>query len=246
MISVNRYRRDDSGRFTSPSPRWFKKSCNAKIRAICSSATGELNIERSIYTDLEVNNALSNLFFDKCAYCECKFVRQDVNVEHYRPKGRVGEARDHPGYYWLAYNWDNLLPSCTLCNQKRREIKSVDGDRSYSTGGKGDSFPIVDESHRAYSSDDDLTLEEPLLLNPTIDDPSGHISFDPSGEAMHFTKRGEVSIITYHLNARRIKAARKHVIKQLLCLLNMREAGCNPSRMVPAKRRRYWQTAFSS
>lgn len=34
--------------------------------------------------------------------------------EHYRPKST---------YWWLAYNYDNYLASCTLCNQRFKEAK---------------------------------------------------------------------------------------------------------------------------
>ena len=207
----------------SPSPLWFRMSCCAKSHAINSKAISKRDLNRIVHRNLEVRIALSKLFHDKCAYCECKLERQDMNVEHYRPKGRVGEVECHPGYYWLAYDWGNLLPSCTLCNQKRSEIESLNGDQSFTAGGKGDSFPISDEAYRAFSAFDDLALEDPILVNPTIDKPSQHITFDPSGEAIHITDRGEISISTYHLNTRRIRGARKSLIKELLCLLKMRK-----------------------
>jgi hypothetical protein len=67
-------------------------------------------------------------FRGKCAYCEQKiYSDQHGDLDHFRPKGAVadenyepvmiavdGEVKDHPGYYWLCYNWKNLLPSCTL------------------------------------------------------------------------------------------------------------------------------------
>jgi hypothetical protein len=40
----------------------------------------------------------------------------------FRPKGgwvqNDGDALTQPGYYWLAYEWSNLLISCQLCNQE--------------------------------------------------------------------------------------------------------------------------------
>ena len=47
---------------------------------------------------------------NKCAYCEAptKVVAYG-DVEHYRPKSM---------YWWLAYCYENYLPSCQLCNQK--------------------------------------------------------------------------------------------------------------------------------
>jgi len=60
--------------------------------------------------------------------CEGKVVGlADLHVEHYRPKGKVTvrtdendqtsrEVIDHPGYFWLAYEWYNLILSCPYCN----------------------------------------------------------------------------------------------------------------------------------
>lgn len=46
---------------------------------------------------------------NKCAYCEAPLkVVAYGDVEHYRPKSI---------YWWLAYNYENYLASCTLCNQ---------------------------------------------------------------------------------------------------------------------------------
>ena len=43
-----------------------------------------------------VRVALGKLFFDKCGYCEYKLARTDLNIDHYRPKGRVAEAKEPP------------------------------------------------------------------------------------------------------------------------------------------------------
>ncbi len=46
----------------------------------------------------------------KCAYCEAPTSMVAYgDVEHYRPKST---------YWWLAYNYENYLASCQLCNQK--------------------------------------------------------------------------------------------------------------------------------
>ena len=68
-----------------------------------------------------MRSALRELFVNKCAYCESSLVGGDMDVEHYRPKGGVSEVPDHSGYYWLAYDWENLVASCSFCNRLRRE-----------------------------------------------------------------------------------------------------------------------------
>src|SRR3954464_1089354 len=68
----------------------------------------------SVYGEDEVKDRLNELFGYKCAYCETDFgPAMPVDVEHYRPKGRVvGPAGNllFPGYWWLASTWSNLLP----------------------------------------------------------------------------------------------------------------------------------------
>jgi len=44
---------------------------------------------------------LQELFHSTCAYCESTITHTAFgDVEHYRPKGKVAEDPDHPGYYW--------------------------------------------------------------------------------------------------------------------------------------------------
>lgn len=135
---------------------------------------------------------LLKLFNDKCAYCESVISNtQPGDVEHYRPKGRLrdldgkivriildGNECDHPGYWWLCYEWMNLLPSCIDCNRRRRH-----GDEAQPAG-KADLFPIAGK--RAGRPTDPLDDEQPLLLNPT--DPS----FDPT-EHFDFTEDGKIA-----------------------------------------------------
>ncbi|WP_314961798.1 hypothetical protein [Bradyrhizobium cosmicum] len=63
-----------------------------------------------------VKKRLEELFHGKCAYCESLYASQaPVDVEHYRPKGRVKDEHAHPGYWWLASEWTNLLPASITC-----------------------------------------------------------------------------------------------------------------------------------
>ena len=99
---------------------------------------------------------------------------------------------EHPGYFWLAYNWKNLLPSCQNCN---------------TYGGKGVQFPALKghvflkkiekdklkdlrepyfESKKYpgfyYLSPEDLNdIEDPFLLHPYFDDPLKYLVFGIRG-----------------------------------------------------------------
>ncbi|MEX2517736.1 MAG: hypothetical protein WD969_00215 [Paracoccaceae bacterium] len=139
----------------------------------------------SVYKDDEVKAALQALFHGKCAYCESYYdAVAPVDVEHFRPKGSVEGAPTHPGYWWIAGDWRNLLPSCIDCNRRRRQetpdpSTSLVALRAYATRtrstGKQASFPVA--GARAFGELDDLLAEEALLLNPTEDDPDAHLEF---------------------------------------------------------------------
>ncbi len=142
------------------------------------------------YKELAVCEALDDMCHEKCAYCESSYrAVSSGDVEHYRPKGKVKEAADgHPGYWWLAAEWSNLLPSCQLCNQLRRQVPFKPGmslaefeekrrKRSRETSGKGNSFPV--RGNNWITREDQSTDEEdPLLINPCERDPGDHLDWD--------------------------------------------------------------------
>ena len=162
----------------------------------------EHRFQDSVWTDLK-EWLLRKVFHGKCAYCEALVgVTGFGDAEHFRPKGKVTVlvdektvtvqvgGKDHPGYYWLAYDWRNLLPACSQCN----------------TGGKMNHFPIARTHvtvHDAGRNDpDDLdAIEEPLLLNPYKDQPHEHILFGDRGfvTAVDGKPKGQSSIEIYKL-----------------------------------------------
>jgi uncharacterized protein (TIGR02646 family) len=134
----------------------------------------------SAYKGADVVAALRDLFHRKCAYCEARYVTvAPVDVEHFRPKNAVVIAGRlaKPGYYWLAADWNNLLPSCIDCNRKRTQ-EFADG--SIGMAGKANLFPVVDELLR-WRRHDDGNREQPLLLDPCADDPEAHLEFFRDG-----------------------------------------------------------------
>lgn len=139
------------------------------------------------YKSDDVKKSLRALFLGKCAYCESFFEETaPVDVEHYRPKAAVEGRPKHPGYWWLAMKWENLLPSCIDCNRRRRQISPVPGDSLEQLlsgaqrgvpkiSGKKDCFPVAGVYAELETAS--LTLEDPYLLNPTVDDPRLHLSW---------------------------------------------------------------------
>jgi hypothetical protein len=133
------------------------------------------------YKSEDVRQRLEKLFHGKCAYCESFYGSQaPVDIEHYRPKGRVEGSGGHPGYWWLAAEWTNLLPSCIDCNRRRKQYSPVISSKleilyNKLQTGKGDSFPI--QGVHILPEGNDFTSEKALLLDPTRDNPSEHLYF---------------------------------------------------------------------
>lgn len=146
-----------------------RKDCRAYNASPSAYRSGRKKFDnkRSIYASREVKEILSTAQHNKCCYCEKRF-RAAINlaVEHFRPKTGVRQSRklekQCPGYYWLAYEWSNLLLSCQDCN----------------SSWKGILFPLANPKQRARSHRQNISIERPLLINPvTTPSPRNHIHF---------------------------------------------------------------------
>ena len=124
--------------------RWGLDCSKAAEDLAQQVARGEKPVISDLYKRKSIKDqyffAAGPPFYGKCAYCEAPIRDyQHGDVEHFRPKAGVtdengqpvclfdeqgqvqigadGEPVKHPGYYWLAYEWTNLLPTCVKCNQ---------------------------------------------------------------------------------------------------------------------------------
>jgi len=215
----------------------WRKDCKIETEKIClkadandpndpptaSSIYKRDSIRRSVYF------AIDGPFYGKCAYCEC-YLRdyERPDIDHFRPKGAVKKADgapalvndvEHPGYYWLSYDAENLLPACQICNQPT----IIDGHKI----GKHDYFPIkreyvVRELGTPYESPPACDSEEPLLLNPLIDYPEEHLTVETStGIMVAKTERGQTCIDMFGLNIRdQLVDDRKTAINNFKSLLS--------------------------
>ncbi len=182
---------------------WKAKAEEATREAIESIESGNKpEFKSSIWSELKLH--LFEIFDGKCAYCESKVLHvASGDVEHYRPKKKVTKVPLHQGYYWMAYNTSNLLPSCEKCNRAR---------------GKKNHFPVKET--RVYSHQEDLGSEEPLLLHPYDHDPAQHLYFPPSvGTVAGVTDKGEESVEIYNLKRDKLTEKRReeqeNVVKDL-------------------------------
>ena len=218
----------DTGLAFTPVDTWLNSAIAATMLAVTEGGAHVVNDD--IYGALAVRQVLEKLFEQKCAYCESKIgINAAWDVEHYRPKGRVAENAAHPGYYWLAYEWSNLLPCCTFCNQRRHDRPSLT-HAGGPAAGKADQFPLENESDRCMHHQADLALERPWLLNPCLDEPEAHISFAPDGSAIALTERGQKTIEICHLDRKRLRDDRLEklaAVKLLITLLHQAQVDGN-------------------
>lgn len=201
----------------------------------------------SIYRNEQVREALELLAHGKCAYCESQMTNQSPRVEHYRPKGGIDLTRGGQsliGYWWLACEWDNLLPACEDCNTERKH--SVPGGEDFKTG-KGNYFPLA-QGQQPASCLAHLPQEVPLLLNPFIDNPRRYLRFRVRrtanerksfvvgvwGAAALLKRRAEESISGYALNRDRLVRARSEELLRLEDALEEWKAYLKLADSVPA------------
>lgn len=175
----------------------------------------------SAYKGDDVVTTLKSAFNGKCAYCESKILHvAPPDIEHFRPKGEVTEDDTHPGYWWLAADWENLLLSCRDCNASRYhtvlEAKSGSLTGTVLLAGKHCSFP-VNGTYRAMSHADNYLDEDPLLIDPTIKDPQNHLTWTlEHGSALAAPRSpdnivdvyGDTSVKGYALNRSELVQAR--------------------------------------
>ena len=167
-------------------------------------------LKDTIYRHESVKNVQLNAQHGKCCYCE-EISRGEI--EHYRPKGAVKQSskstNQYPGYYWLAYDWDNLLVSCTGCNNNKSIL-----------------FPLEDEATRARSHHDNIQDEKPLFINPAKDDPREHICFRGE-EPVPITELGRKTIECLKLRRPDLQESRRTRLESLEVVRSLIVAGKN-------------------
>jgi hypothetical protein len=195
----------------------------------------------------------------KCAYCESplELDRYLGDAEHFRPKGQVtnkesgkrervsvkfenGRDLNHPGYFWLAYDWRNLMPVCSACNSGAAKVDQFPTDAaclvmvrlSVDEVGKLLAEPRASALFPGlyYLSPVDLDgRERPLLLNPLNPpkggDPRDHLRFGLAGVVVELdlSLRGKNSIEVLKLDrgvlTRRRQRAQEEVHRKFYAAL---------------------------
>ncbi len=162
--------------------------------------------DSTIYGAKSVKNVLIRAQHGKCCFCESRITHVSFgDVEHFRPKGGFRQnARDplqQPGYYWLAYEWTNLLLSCQLCNQRYKQ----------------NLFPLKKPEHRVRTHDDaeGVARETAQFIDPAAEDPTLYIGF--RGEyilGIDGNGRGSATIQALGLDRTELEEHRRQHVRQ--------------------------------
>lgn len=126
---------------------------------------------------------------NKCAYCDTPTrVVAYGDVEHFRPKSI---------YWWLAYSYENYLPSCSACNQEYKKdffqlqaktlllkgpriTKGLTDDQLKTMAPTLTVDPVDDSKGKSLSDYlKELGKEKALLINPYFDDPAAYFAYKP-------------------------------------------------------------------
>lgn len=175
-----------------------------------------LPLDDDLFRSQGLMGPLIDQFHGKCAYCEAP-VEHAGFVDHFRPL-RFGGDRDSANgaayYSWLAFEWRNMFLACGLCN-KIKETR----------------FPVFGPRAAFLAAFDDARMQEdPMLVDPTIDDPARHFHFSAHGEVHRRSSLGGACIDILQLNRPDLVEARRDAIALACEMITQRGA---PSQVVP-------------
>lgn len=162
---------------------------------------------------------LSVLYSDKCAMCERKR-GTELQVDHFRPqKERLNKTNvkyNQSGYYWLAYEWGNLIPLCSKCNQNKSNKFPLE---SWNENNRISNHKNINSiiGFSPYSTSWLNHFEKPLLINPEIEIfPEKHFLFCQNGKIIGRTKNGIETINICDLNRKDLIVERKKIINDFV------------------------------
>jgi hypothetical protein len=165
------------------------------------------------------------LSHNKCWYSEGPIGNNDFEVDHFRPKncakykqaynliykGNIITSKPN-GYWWLAYDYNNFRLTGALANKLRRDRLGENNE----VKGKGEYFPLDLVNGKIADDEGVLSVEEPILLDPTNAYDVSLLSFDKGIAIPATTIEEEIdrvlqSIYYYHLDLEQLNTARKIV-----------------------------------
>ena len=136
---------------------------------------------------------LNTIYNNKCGFCESKLY-ESVYIEYYRPKSK---------YYWLFYEWSNIIPVCHACNIRKGNRFEIEGQEILEPQQNKEEWKADSKSFLA---------EKSLLFHPEIDYPENHLYFTINGYLHSDNHRGKYTIETCNLNRESLVVRRKDII----------------------------------
>lgn len=140
---------------------------------------------------------------NKCAYCESELNLSSATIDHFRPhyvaadrNGKI--SSEH--YWWLTFNWNNLIPACQECNTTKKNY-----------------FPTYRQRATVrYSGKETLYNKEyPVFIDPDFENPETYFYYDRKGNILTETERGQITIDLLGLNRTELVRSRKLVAVEL-------------------------------
>ncbi len=179
-------------------PRPPRTTHNRRLEIIRDKSYHDNDNYNSRYKQPDTKEALSNIYNNKCAFCENKMIQ--AHVEHYRPKDT---------YYWLAYSWDNLLLACPACNlAKGKKFEILGSLYSFESNDQN-----INNIHCSSSSID--LIENPKMVNPEVLDPLGKIDFEKNGFIKSKDIRFEYTIKEINIDQKPLNDERRAILDKL-------------------------------
>ena len=165
------------------------------IKTIFANATGKQNKQRLVrahkalkgkakdqrqnYIDQNgskkwspIKNRMTSHLGNKCWYTEAEVIGASLTIDHYRPKS---------DYWWLAFDVENYRVACPYANSPKHN------EEQGCAGGKGDSFPLLDEKKRA-TCKGQLKYEKPVILDPCKKEDCDSVAFHSDGRCRESRK----------------------------------------------------------
>lgn len=212
-----------------PPSKW-KKKAKRQLRGVASfHAFGNLpdrnlRIDNRNYVWSEIKTLIINSTVNKCWFTEGTSDVSHFQIEHFRPKKLVKilpakfacpeqrTVNEPNSYWWLTFNYKNFR----ICGQ-------------VTNSNKGNYFPLKQGSPTANLPSSDITTEQVILLDPTVESDTKLLTFDINGTPIPSANptthpydylRAVTSIKVYGLKDGIVHDARKRKLADLKILVD--------------------------
>ena len=212
-----------------PSKKWRRKAKKQLSQVAALHTSGDITarnkrIDGRQYVWSEIKSQILLSTINKCWFSEGMNDVSQFHVEHFRPKKLVETlpqkigcseqrtANEPNSYWWLAFDYRNYR----ICGQI---INSY----------KGNFFPLKTGSPTCNSPSSNITTEQVILLDPTVEADTDLLTFDINGMPIPSADpvlhpydylRAEVSIKVYGLKDSLLTSARERKLQDVNILIN--------------------------